>query len=88
MLVTAGSRSAFEKNLRECMAMTSADSTRLPVGGEMMFKPWREFEIGHDIAAAKRSDQWQQERRRALRRAAPAWCRQGRDERAERCNSP
>src|SRR4249919_3129468 len=58
------------------------------VGGEFMFKPRRESEIDHHIAAAKRSDQWQQERKRALRRVALAWYREENGVGDARCNNP
>ena len=59
-----------------------------PVGGEFMFKRRSGSETAHDNAAAKRSDQAQQERGRARPRGALAWSRRARDERDQRCNSP
>jgi len=57
------------------------------VDGELMFKRRSGSETGHDSAAAKRSHQAQQQRGRALRRAALAWSRRAHDERDGRCNS-
>ena len=58
-----------------------------PAGGELMFKRRSWSGTAHDNAAAKRSDQAQQERGKALRRVARACRRRASDERGERCNS-
>jgi hypothetical protein len=58
------------------------------VGGELIVTPRSASGTDRGNAAAKRSDQAQQEQRRVLRRVALAWSRRARDEHDERCNSP
>ena len=57
------------------------------VGGELIVTPRSASGTNRGNAAAKRSDQAQQERGRVLRRVALAWSRRARDERDGRCNS-
>jgi hypothetical protein len=57
------------------------------VGGELIVTPRSASGTNRGNAAAKRSDQAQQERGRVLWRVALAWSRRARDERDGRCNS-
>jgi signal transduction histidine kinase len=62
--------------------------TVYPVGGEIAVKRQSVSGTDRGNAAAKRSDQAQQEQVRVRPRIGPAWSRRARDERDQRCNTP